>query len=177
MLNKIKNDPIITIAIIVCFIFGISFIFSNPEVIKYLISSIIGITIIIMAVIKLLSLKTLNQLETKTMIFPILAIVAGILVITSLNLLLIICGVYLLVEPITKIIQSNNKKERLKYESPRLIMAVLLILLSINIIAEILFKIVGISLIASSIYLTYCLLTNKKINRKSGYDDIIDVEE
>ncbi len=191
MIDKFKQQSSLTLASIILFALGLFFIFAPSGMIQSMIFGIIGITLMVSGIVKLISLNAIGSNKNE-LVFPILTIVIGALVLFNVTILLVICAIILLVEPIKKLITTKDLKQQFMLELPRLILPIILILLCFNSTYTILFITLGILLLICSGFVVYTILTNKPlvfivsnrmtnkdVNRsdKRNNDDIIDVEE
>lgn len=181
-MQRYKENIAMTLVSIITLVFGFWFIFADASHIKSVVFVTIGITLIILSLYKLNAIRT--RKTNQNMIKPFITIVIGVVLILCSDFadwLFVLCGIYILVEPLFNIFTSANRRVQLKFEAPKIFLGACLLLLYFDVMYKVLFVIVGVGLIISAIFSLYSIGSGKEImlvtpNKKTK-KDIIDAEE
>ncbi len=184
MIEKIKKHPYLCLISLISLLVGLFLIFGDESLIKSIIFQLIGIGLILVSILKLVKNKQENNLTKVDVINNAIMILIGVLVMFNVDILLIICAIIILIQPIINIVKSNNKKQQAMYEIVNLVIGIVLILLCFDFIYKIIFTIIGVVLIGLSGLIIYLVLSGMikivsidplKMNEKESKDDVIDV--
>lgn len=195
MIDKIKKRPYLALTGLIMICLGIYFLCAPADVIKNIVFVVIGLLLIALSIYKLYLIKF--NLSNENAMMSIIVIVIGVILIlfsSLVNWVFIICGIYILVEPVLKLLKSKQVKEQFMLELPKIILGIILILLAFDGIYGILFSAIGICLLIYGVYIAFCIakdqdliiiinkqalmnnLKYKQTRREKDDDDIIDVE-
>ncbi|MFI3252220.1 MAG: hypothetical protein R3Y60_03665 [bacterium] len=195
MIDKIKKRPYLALTGLIMICLGIYFLCAPADVIKNIVFVVIGLLLIALSIYKLYLIKF--NLSNENAMMSIIIIVIGVILIlfsSLVNWVFIICGIYILVEPVLKLLKSKQVKEQFMLELPKIILGIILILLAFDGIYGILFSAIGICLLIYGVYIAFCIakdqdliiiinkqalmnnLKYKQTRREKDDDDIIDVE-
>lgn len=174
-MSKIKRHPFQFILCIVSILLGIYMLVQDVNQISQLIFGIIGVALIILASTRL---YTTYKETGKIIILPLVTLAIGILLLFELQkIIFIIIAIFLLFEPISNIVKSDNKKQQLIFELPEIIFAIVLVILSTStLFYAIVFRILGVLSIIIGIYLAIALVNEIQVVAvpKNKNRDIID---
>lgn len=141
---------------------------------------IMGIAIIVVSLPALISLLPLRHTKVGniSLICTALTVFAGFLMLFwHSNVLLIVVGVIMIVQPILSIISATDAAARLKAEAPKLIIGIVLVVLGPAKAIDTLFDIAGIALIVLSIvYLLSMYRLVKKSQNVTGARVFVDTD-
>ncbi len=175
-----KYYGLITTTLIQIF-FGLILIFISPATLLWVIFTIIGILVILSNIPNLLNGLANYSVskEYKVMtISSIISIILGIIMIFWQNeIFSVIVAIWLLVLPLYRIIISNYKKMQLKKEALKLSLGIIVLIVGPLQSIEIIFKVIGIIVIAFTIVYFIASLILMKKNKSVDVDknDYIDV--
>ncbi len=175
MFEVVNRKSRTMIGAILSFFVGLLFVVIPYGTLKEMLFVFIGVGIILINIIPCIFYLVASQHE-KDYILPavlstISVVVGFVFIFWHHWIIIIILAVWLIVMPVLRIIQAENKKERLKKELPLFIIAALLFFLPVEAILEIVLKIFGIIvMIISVIDIIYILIMNHK-EEKNDKDD------
>lgn len=134
--NKLTSNPIIMLCInVALLIVGIAFI-AKPSVGIEVVVMIIGIALLVYGVVKIATEAIKHFVDGASLLFPVIAVVAGILLIVFRNftanvILPLIVGIWGVYYGITKLIESTKIRKAGGYWRGQLVMALLMLCLGV----------------------------------------------
>ena len=166
---------------VITFVIGLLFLVIPYETLKDILFTFLGLGIIVINIIPCI-VYWMHVDRDKNLMLPAIlstiSIIVGFIFIFWHNWIIsIILGVWLIVLPIIRIIQSEDKFVRLKKEIPFFLIAILLFFVPAAKILEIVLKVFGgLIMLWSVIEIIYILITNHKNNKndKNNNSNTID---